>query len=56
MLRTVVNFFKTGSDKPLLEDQEKIKKIYERKRWSVIVSLIIGYGFFLYHKTQPISC
>jgi len=46
MLKRLVNFFKTGSDKPLLEDNDKIRKIYEYKRWSVLISLIIGYGFF----------
>jgi len=46
MLTKIVTFFKTGPDKPLLTDQGMIKKIYERKRWSVFISLVIGYGFF----------
>ncbi len=46
MLKSAINFFKTGPDKPLLKGQEQIKKIYERKRWSVFISLVIGYGFF----------
>ena len=46
MINTIVNFFKTGPDKPLLEDPENIKKIFEKKRWSVFISLVLGYGFF----------
>jgi OPA family sugar phosphate sensor protein UhpC-like MFS transporter len=46
MMTTIVNFFKTGPDKPLLEDSENIKKIFEKKRWSVFISLVLGYGFF----------
>jgi OPA family sugar phosphate sensor protein UhpC-like MFS transporter len=46
MLAKLVTFFKTGPDKPLITDQGMIKKIYEHKRWSVFISLVIGYGFF----------
>jgi OPA family sugar phosphate sensor protein UhpC-like MFS transporter len=46
MLTKVIGFFKTEPDKPLIADQGVIKKIYERKRWSVFISLVIGYGFF----------
>jgi OPA family sugar phosphate sensor protein UhpC-like MFS transporter len=46
MITNVVNYFKTGPDKPLLEDPDQIRKIYERKRWSIFISLVIGYGFF----------
>ena len=46
MMTNVVNYFKTGPDKPLLEDPVQIRKIYEFKRWSVFISLVIGYGFF----------
>ncbi len=46
MITSIVNFFKTGPDKPLLDDPENIKKIFEKKRWSVFISLVIGYGFF----------
>jgi OPA family sugar phosphate sensor protein UhpC-like MFS transporter len=42
----VLAFFKTGPDKPLLDDPALVRKIYERKRWSVLLSLIFGYGFF----------
>lgn len=46
MLKKIIKFFATGEDKPLLEDQNEIKRIYEKKRWSVLISLILGYGFF----------
>ncbi len=46
MLQAVINFFKTGKDKPLLQDEQQIKKIYDSKRWKVYISLIIGFGFF----------
>lgn len=38
--------WKTGKDKPLLTDNTVIKRIYERKRWSVILSVVFGYGIF----------
>jgi len=46
MLNKIVNFFKTGADTPPLEDKDLVNKVYERKRWSIYISLIIGYGFF----------
>ena len=46
MFKYIVDFFKTGPDKPLIEDEAKIKKIYERKRWTAYLSLVFGYGFF----------
>ncbi|MFQ6114079.1 MAG: MFS transporter, partial [bacterium] len=46
MLTKIIDFYKTGEDQPLISDQNQIKKIYERKRWSVYISLVLGYGFF----------
>src|SRR3989304_6813652 len=46
MLKKIIKFFVTGENKPLLEDENQIKKIYEKKRWSIYISLIIGYAFF----------
>lgn len=46
MVKKIINYFATGKDQPLLENENEIKKIYERKRWSVYISLIIGYAFF----------
>jgi OPA family sugar phosphate sensor protein UhpC-like MFS transporter len=44
--RKFIDFFSTGKDKPQLKDQNLIRRIYEHKRWSVFISLVIGYGFF----------
>ena len=46
MIKKIIKFFATGEDKPELEDKDEIRRIYERKRWSVYISLILGYGFF----------
>ena len=45
-MNKILDYFKTGTDKPLIKDQETVKKTYEYKRWSVFISLVIGYGFF----------
>lgn len=46
MIGKIIKFFKTGEDKPLIDDEGKIRKIYERKRRSVTLSILIGYSFF----------
>jgi len=47
MFNSLVNFFKTGCDRPLIsKNQRKIKKIYERKRLTVFLSVTFGYGLF----------
>jgi OPA family sugar phosphate sensor protein UhpC-like MFS transporter len=46
MINRIVRFFKTGNDRPLLSDESRIHQIYERRRWSVFISLVLGYGFF----------
>lgn len=41
------DLYKTGPDKPLISnDDAEIRKVYERKRWSVFLSITIGYGLF----------
>jgi OPA family sugar phosphate sensor protein UhpC-like MFS transporter len=42
----LLDFFKTGSDKPILEDKDKLKRIYERKRREVFFGLVFGYSFY----------
>ncbi|KAB2919189.1 MAG: MFS transporter [Dechloromonas sp.] len=39
-------YFKTGPVRPPLTDPTAIHRLYERKRWSIFLSLIAGYGFF----------
>ena len=45
-LSQLINYFKTGPDLELIQDENTVRKIYERKRWLVFVTLIIGFGFF----------
>ena len=46
MIKKIVEFFASGKDIPTLRDENQIKKNYKKKRWSVFISLILGYGFF----------
>ena len=42
----ILQFFSTGADKPLLENQEEIRRIYEWKRKTVFFGLVFGYSFY----------
>ena len=46
IIHRLLNYFRTGPDKPLLADHHEITKIYESKRTSVFLSLLFGYSFF----------
>jgi OPA family sugar phosphate sensor protein UhpC-like MFS transporter len=47
MLRALLDWFKTGPDRPLAsDDPAEIRRLYEKKRWSVFLALTIGYGMF----------
>ncbi len=46
MINRVIHYFKTGPDLPVTADEQTIRSIYERKRWSVLLTLIIGFAFF----------
>ena len=42
-----LDFFKTRADKPSFsDDPAEIRRVYERRRWSVFLSVLFGYGFF----------
>ena len=44
---TVLDFFKTRADQPVFsEDAAEIRRVYERWRWSVFLSVLFGYGLF----------
>lgn len=44
---SALSFFKTGPDQPLRwDDAGLIRYVYERKRWSVFLSILFGYGMF----------
>jgi OPA family sugar phosphate sensor protein UhpC-like MFS transporter len=42
----LLDFFKTGPDRPVSLDNEAVRQLYERKRRSVFFGLIFGYSFF----------
>ena len=47
ILKKIIDFYKTGPDRPLISrDEAVIRKIYERKRWSVFLTVTFGYGLF----------
>lgn len=47
IFRTVIAFFKTGPDlPPFSDDPAKIRRRYERMRWSVFLSVTLGYAMF----------
>jgi OPA family sugar phosphate sensor protein UhpC-like MFS transporter len=46
MLKALFTYFKTGRDRPLLPDTAEIRRIYERKRWSIFITLVLAYAFF----------
>ena len=46
MLARVVRWFATGLDRPLITDASLVRKIYEGRRWRVLIWLVVGYGFF----------
>ena len=47
MLKKLIDFFKTGADKPIFsENKEEVKKKFEWMRWQVFISITIGYGLF----------
>jgi len=49
----ILDFFKTGPDLPLFSnDPAEIRRVYETKRWSVFLSLTIGYGMFYTCRTN----
>jgi MFS transporter, OPA family, sugar phosphate sensor protein UhpC len=43
----IPGFFKTRADQPRFsDDPSEIRRVYERKRWSVFLSVLFGYGMF----------
>ena len=46
MLSRGVRWFATGPDRPPIADASLVRQIYERRRWRVLIWLVIGYGFF----------
>ncbi len=46
LLGTIVSFFETGSDKPLLGDAERVQHLYRKSRVSVFLSITLGYAMY----------
>ena len=44
-MKNPFRFFATGKDKPLLQDQQKINKLYKKNRISVLLAITLGAGF-----------
>jgi OPA family sugar phosphate sensor protein UhpC-like MFS transporter len=42
----LLDFFKTGPDRPVSPNKEAVRQLYERKRRTVFLGLIFGYSFF----------
>jgi MFS transporter, OPA family, sugar phosphate sensor protein UhpC len=52
MLTRLVEFFRTGPDQPALSDSARVRRIYERRRWSVFISVTLGYALFYVCRTN----
>jgi len=47
MPNSIIAFFKTGADKPLISsDESVIDRLYRHKRLSVFISVTLGYGLY----------
>ncbi|MBW7866301.1 MAG: MFS transporter [Candidatus Hydrogenedens sp.] len=42
----MLDFFKTGPDRPILADAGEIRRIYEHRRRTVFFGLVFGYSFY----------
>ena len=42
----IMRFFKTGEDKPPLQDSEQIDRLYKRNRLSIMLTITLGYGIY----------
>ncbi|MFH0989410.1 MAG: MFS transporter [bacterium] len=43
-MRNVFKFFAAGEDAPLIDDERRVKSLYNKYRWQVMVAITIGYG------------
>jgi len=46
MFRRILAFFKTGPERPRIEDLDLVRRLYERRRASVFLSTVFGYATF----------
>lgn len=46
MLHRIITYFKTAPDKELIPCNERVNRLYAYRRWSVFISITVGYAFF----------
>ncbi|HQL95201.1 MAG TPA: MFS transporter [Candidatus Hydrogenedentes bacterium] len=46
MMRGVLHWFATGPDAPPIGDMARVRQLYGIKRWSVFLSILLGYSVF----------
>lgn len=46
VVNAILGFYRTRPDLPVMSDAAAIRRQYEWRRWSVFLSLLLGYGFF----------
>lgn len=46
MLRHVIDFFRSGPDRTPIQDPATVRRFFERRRWSVFLSVTLGYAMF----------
>lgn len=44
--KSIFNFWATGADKPVLEDQSKVDSLYSKYRKQVMIGITMGYGAY----------
>jgi MFS transporter, OPA family, sugar phosphate sensor protein UhpC len=42
---SVLSFFATGADRPLLTSREEVDRLYKRHRLRILLAITVGYGF-----------
>lgn len=43
-MKDILGFFATGKDKPLIQDEDKVNRLYKKYRLSVMLAISVGYG------------
>lgn len=45
-MKSIIQWFATGPNAPLVTGEDRIKKLFEKRRLRLFIWLVIGYGFF----------
>lgn len=43
-MKSIIRFFATGKDKPPIQDEDKVNRLYKKYRLSVMLAISVGYG------------